>query len=586
MNATTQPVGVDPVSTYTPTDFVQYGLTIPKQSYVLLRMAGVRTRTGTRFQLSTEYYITLAGLPVVFFLLAIVSMALMSAGLVGRVCCRWLACFPQKYTTAQKKKRQRILYAAVVFCAVILLGSVALFVVVAAAKIDGGLSKAQSALGSLRTLLEPIGADMEVLKSVVGSLGASLAITRAQCTGQAAATVTLATRISSLASSTTDVATIIKQVIAQITSLDTYLAQYLGDTVRKYMTYVLGIVPALLGLLFVLLPYCEASFALKGLVGFSVVYYYLQALLLLPISLIVSLLADVCDDPFQKILGAVGGPSSVIYNMTHYYSTCVGGNPAVAMLVEARLKANSVQLAVQSLLLDPSCSAMPAAATALRSINLTAAATARNITQSLLDVPACTSFRSQYADLVGKAVCGDFFSGIFVIAAALLLGSFALWMCVVLTALLYPHFDPLRQQQVYVKGGDEDQGGDGQEGFEEDDEGDGFDDDDDDDGAEEKKAGDIFPPMDSDAEPKVTSFDWRLLEEEISKGRDADSAASTEMSRRFAPSFERLGSANPFGTFDEEDGASIDVSQITQQVTQEDYLHAIALNDAGLEDEH
>lgn len=316
---------------YTPSVYVQYGVAMNRQSFLLLGLAGVRTERDSRFQLSAKYYLTLVGLPALLFLLGILSMSFMNMGLLARLCFRWLACYPQKSTSAQKTRRQRGLTLGVAFASLLNLLSVALLYL-ANDHLDSGIVRLTASMRSLSALLDPLRGDLEAITGLATSLVASVASV-ANVTPQCS--VALQTSALVLQSSASAVQSVVGEVSAQTKILEGYLTTYLAPNARKYATYALAAIPLVLVLLHLALIHQKSASLLKILIGCSVGFYYLQVLAGLPTTLLSSLLADVCESPFSKILGAAGSPRSDVYNLTRYYSTCEGGNLAQVLLAEA-----------------------------------------------------------------------------------------------------------------------------------------------------------------------------------------------------------------------------------------------------------
>ena len=546
--------------------YVRYGVAIPQQSFELLGLAGVHTERDTRFQLSTKYYITLVGLPVLLFLLGIFSMTLMNLGLLSRYCFHWMSCYPQKLTPSLRRRRQRALTGGVMIASLLSLLGVALLFL-ANAHLDSGIDKLGATLSSLSLMIRPLREDLQALTRLAASLVA--AVTTATAVSPQCSSAVLQSSATALQLSLAAVANVVDEVAARPTqTLNFYVSKYLATNVRKYATYALAVVPAVLALLFLALTHLQSLRGTKLLMGCSVVFFYVQVLAGLPAGLLSSLLADVCISPFAKILDAVGGPHSDAYNLTRHYTVCgEGPNLAQVLLVRAGQSAVPLRLAVKTLSAQPACSS-ETATSALWAINATTRAASLNITHALGNVPSCATFRALYVDLIDKSVCQGLFPGLLEMALSLLLGSFALWMSVVLASLLCPHYDPEFSQQVYVgsKEGEEEDEEEQDDEEEDEEEGDG-------EGGGEGKDGE---PTTAETEQKASpaSFEWGLL-------KDDDSVSSEQRSLELMVRRDR---SSPYSNRDEEEGGD-GVSLITQHLTQEEFIHDMALNDPGREDD-
>lgn len=543
------------LSSYKPNIFVEFAQIIPKYSFQLLKMAGVSGGDPNFNPSSDKYLITVVAIPAALFLLALFSMSLMNIGLIARSFCRFCTCYPIKASGTVKMRRQKRLILALSCFSLFLLSSVALLYL-ANENLDFGITKSQEVLASISVSLNALKLDASSALYHVRKLSEALAKARDTSPDPAAISASpLNTSISSLASQTLALSILMTSLSFQASVVREYISQYLAGINRKIATYVLAAIPVLLAASFPTLACRRNSAGLKWLVACSVVFYYIVVLIGLPAMLATSVLADVCGSPFENLLKAI--PSTDAYNTTRYYTTCMGGNPLMRYVDVASAASDAVVANIDSLISAGAMSSLDANVVSMQSATGTIRTAWADARAS--HVPECSAFRKLYVVLVDEEICGHLFTGLLELSLSMLLASFMLWMCATLAALLIPHFDPAFYAQIYPNDGDSEHSDiDEEEGFEE---GKNHHDDS---SSLHSKPSVMADTSQAEKDGKAISFDWASLDEEM----------SLQGSKR-APGVERIP--------DEDD--SMSVSVLTQILNPEDIVHAVAINNAGIEDE-
>ena len=611
---------------YQPSPYVQYASTIPVMSHALAKMGGVQGGDPRFAPTSFKYLAPIVALPATAFLLGILSMFFMNVGLMLRCCFRPCACFPSKATREDNSRRRWRLTASLWLFSCLLLVSVGL-IYLADSNLDLGIAELQRLLRLMHIVLTPINADAQSLASVGNSLATSLTAAKAACSSAAA----MVTTVSTLATQTKMLAGLMSAIIFQVDTIQLYIDLYLASESRRQALYALAALPILLALGFMVFSVCRCSTALKVLIGSGVIYYYIAVIALLPIMAVVSLLSDVCSDPFNKVLQAAphGGR---VYNLTHFYTTCEGDNIAGGYLEATWQAAVATNSSINALLGTTAGGACSATDKNLLEMRIQSGLALSTMTIAAQDqhLPSCSIMNSVYTSLVSDAVCGYLFMGMLQVAGALMAGTLALWLCVVLASILSPHLDSaFFQQMVYVgdgnDDGDDDEGGRegggnkkkyqrrrgwswfGLGGVDDEDEDEDQDEDEEEDeegvGGEGKRGDDRIVHADisqAEKEGRSTTFDWASLSEDMTRTEDKcprGGGGGTALTVSRIPDEEdeeddELVSIGGWGFVaggGDVDG-SVSVSVLTRDVPREalspeEALHGLAVVPAGREDE-
>ena len=364
-----------------------------------------------------------------------------------------------------KRKRRERLTAAVIWCALPMSVS-SVLVYVANSNVEAGILQTQQSLSTLRSMVSVVLLDVLKLQAHASVVGSSLPTAQAVCVA-AAADPLLAFHALQLAGQSQALGDLLSDVQTSLTAVLQAIGSYLGEG-RRGAVITLGAVPLVLSLLFVLVPrQCsEEKTPLKALTAASVLCFYILSLAAFPLMLISSILADVCAGTTDKILRAVGSPASEVRNMTAFFTQCppAGANPAEQRLEQAMAQASALYSALTTLNTgscaaawsnDGSWSALQSSAssafTMLRDrghapgAGLPCQAVTYNsdaIVPCVLDLPDCSAVQKVYRELVESAACGRVLPGVLQLGLAFLLASLLLWLCVVLSSLLWPHLEP------------------------------------------------------------------------------------------------------------------------------------------------
>ena len=471
---------------YHPNAFVQYGAVITRLSMQLHTQGG--GTTSCALALTPEYATCVVGVAGFLLGFGLASMVLMTSFILLRrffpslrcmpdfreshiereiaqsgVCCWSLplkTAFDAKSSeqesillAALKRKRLARFAYSIPWFSIPLLACLVL-VYVANDSMDRAVAKAQQSLASLRSAVGPFAADAGVLLGQSGLVAKALSSLAQPCGNAQGAADTLRAQVS-------DFASLISSATTNLGVVQHAISAYVGD-IRHYSVACLGFIPALFAAGF---PYLtrkkERVPILKLLMAAAVLYYYLCVIAGFFVVFLVSGLGDFAVDPYQRLLNIV--PGGDLRTLTSYYTTCAGGSALDAMMVSAQVTADSLH----GLLGGGGCPASDASA-AMANASALISATLRNRGHGpgvpctamstpgvahtpvacVLDLPDCPAIRAMLTDFV-DAIVDLLYPGLLELSLTLLWCSFLLWMLVVLSSLLYPHFDgPVAQVHI------------------------------------------------------------------------------------------------------------------------------------------
>ena len=439
---------------YEPHASVVLASAVPQLSRELAVLGGVQG-TQARFDpTSPKYLVTVVALPAALLALGLLSMLFLNLALLLRLCFHSASCYPLRSDPAVKSRRQLGLTSALCLFA-LGLGLTAYPLLLGNSGLDAGIADTLQQLRSLTRALAPLHADARSLASSSAALTSSLLLARGSCGGPQIDSAAVGPALSALKPPLATLSGLLDALVLQLDTATQYIGIYLGASARGPAVYALAALPVLLALCFCASALLRRSAALKLTLGLAVLYFYLSALAALPVLLATSLLADVCTDPFAKIL-SVAPQHGRVYNTTFYYSTCLGPSVLGAALGAAADGAATLNATLTAALgpggpcsgggggagaKDPNLLAMRSSAGAVSATVALAAAQ---------HLPACPALQSAYVGLVDDAACGSLFSGLLLLAVGLLAGGVGAWLCVVLAAELSPHLDPAYYAQVYA----------------------------------------------------------------------------------------------------------------------------------------
>ena len=493
---------------YHPHQYVSLASNLPAWSRSLSQMAGVQGGDSAFNPLSLRYLLPLTGLGAALFTLAILSMVSMNGGLISRLFFRSCACYPKN---ADKRRRERRLSVACLLFVLILLASVFLLYL-ANVSLDQGVSKAQRTMSALTSSLVPISTQTKQLQALSNDLSSALTAAASSCSSSAPSPMlgqggALRKAAVELGDHVGTASKLVGEVVTQLSMLGGYVDEYLASDTRRYLLYGLAAAPIALVAAYCFVIYNRRSAGAKAVIAASVSYFYLAVLVNLPLSILTTLLADLCVAPFDKIIN-VSPPGSRSFNLTSYYTTCDpsrGSNAAAHALQQAAQSTAAVSGLLLALKGSGACSGEDVNVVAMSSACAGLASTLASTT-----TPPCDETRGVYAAFVDSAVCDHLFAGMLECCLALLLGSWALWASSTLVALLGVHFDAAFYEQVYVSNKDDED--------DEDDEGEEGDQDEEDEGKGEglRIAGRLNQSR-AEREGKAIAFDWASLDETLSQ---------------------------------------------------------------------
>ena len=595
---------------YHPHQYVSLASNLPAWSRSLSQMAGVQGGDSAFNPSSLRYLLPLTGLGAALFTLAILSMASMNGGLIARLFFRSCACYPKN---ADKRRRERRLSVACLLFVLILLASVFLLYL-ANVSLDQGVSKAQRTMSALTSSLVPISTQTKQLQALSNDLSSALTAAASSCSSPAPPPMldqggALRKAAVELGDHVGAASKLVGEVVTQLSMLGGYVDEYLASDTRRYLLYGLAAAPIALVAAYCFVIFNRRSAGVKAVIAASVFYFYPAVLVNLPLSIVTTLLADLCVAPFDKIIN-VSPPGSRAFNFTSYYTTCDpsrGSNAAAHALQQAAQSTAAVSGLLLALKGSGACSGGDVNVAAMSSA-CAGLGKALNTTTT----PPCEELRGDYAAFVDSAVCDHLFAGVLECCLALLLGSWALWASSTLVALLGVHFDAAFYEQVYVSNKDDEDDEDG-----EDEDGEEGEQDEEDEGKGEGLRVAGRPPQSrAEREGKAIAFAWASLDDTLSQSSHKEKELNPGPEGRVPDEDEEevyfnaglglgfgsglgLGLASPplsvsvlggagSADFDTDGGSVGGVSVLTTPLTAlspEDSLHALAKTPMGREDD-
>jgi hypothetical protein len=245
----------------------------------------------------------------------------------------------------------------------------------------------------------------------------------------------------------------IDQYNQNVQSLQDYISPLSGNIkdVNSYFDYYAdgsflfifwGIPLLIFGLIFIFVLFEKRS-ALQVMVGIGSFFQVLLILLGIIFICFTMIFGDFCTDPTFNLLNSLSNVNDV-QNIAYYYATCQGNTTIQVELHESSYYINKTLTALN--LVEPYCTNT----VAINQMENTVLA----INQTLADLTKlteCQSIQAIWFNLVNKAICTEFYQGIFYIWSAQILTCFCLFftlMIVTITYQFYPKY-PLVGKKYY-----------------------------------------------------------------------------------------------------------------------------------------
>jgi hypothetical protein len=437
--------------------------------------------SGKDFDVTEEYAQAVLTIPVILFVLGILSLLFLNLFLCCRRCFKCLRCDPNdhhgekghegdseaKRLTYVNHQKFMIFLIEMGLCVAVLLADC--FCFYGQQYFKKGGENLNTAIGDLRAILQggydgagAIGSNFvpKMLAAIAsaqgtGTLGAKTGTctSNAEHNGPATTTIDTAYNTMSAALGAVKVAmdsvrTILQPGIDNIATAETYVNDYLikYSDIFVYIVFAISFISVLI---FVLFRLCRSECGTKFAMFWGMVTFLILLLVCLPFMIFTSAIGDLCMDPSRNL---VMQTPEVGRDLVRFYATCVGTDNVQAGFQDGINGINTMlaQLASGSTL-DTYCATngTPGAQGYLADfgkIGLGGIGVKSELTK-MMTVAGCAKIQSIWFTLVNDALCTNFYGGIYSLWVSQFVTSFFLFFLIVVASISYHYF---KESKVYI----------------------------------------------------------------------------------------------------------------------------------------
>lgn len=440
--------------------------------------------SGKDFAVTEEYGRAVLTIPVILFVVGILSLLFLNLFLCCRRCFKCLRCDPNDHhaekgheeDSAAKRlayvnhQKFMIFLIEMGLCAAVIVADC--FCFYGQKYFKKGGENLNTAIGDLRTILQGgyDGADSIGSTFVPMMLGAIHSAKTSSCTSAFWTTTTANGGMNHVGSTTIDdsyntMATALDAVKTAMLAVRDILKpgidnmataeKYVNDYLIKYsdiFVYIVFAISFLSVLIFVLFRMCRSECGTKFAMFWGMVTFFILLLVCLPFMIFTSTIGDLCMDPSRNLVMQTPEEARAL---VQFYATCVGTD-TVHDQFQAGIDGIDDMLAQVTNTLGAYCTGGAQAPSPfgptvysladIGKISVGGAKVTAALTK-MMTVAGCDKIQSIWFTLVNDALCTNFYGGIYSLWVSQFVTSFFLFFLIVVASISYHYF---KESKVYV----------------------------------------------------------------------------------------------------------------------------------------
>lgn len=387
---------------------------------------------------NSGYVPSLLTVPAVLLALGVITLIITNVMFFLRCCCRCLSCGPTEEMVETDplkvvKKRKFLWYSFLFWVFVVILADHAIFF--GNADFDKAIDNGANSFGKLKTMFAGIYNSTNVMSKSLDSYNLNVAYSGPTCT----------TSLQSAANGAKSPLSTVQDLVKGLPDQLGVLQSSLGQDAKNYKNnifYILYAVVIVMAIAYPLVAYFLRSkclFIIMMLVSEIVIFVY--TFLCAFVMFFVMIMGDFCMNPSNNLVTAIPNSLGSSKQMLTYYITCSGKSPFDSSIETITNQLGSMSLANTGTAQCPGANALwPTTYTNAAQSALNSVSAQLNSMKAGLACGSGANVNMAWDDAMNKAVCTDFFNGLFKIWVAQYVVSGALFFTVICASVLYQYF--------------------------------------------------------------------------------------------------------------------------------------------------
>jgi hypothetical protein len=385
---------------------------------------------------NSGYFPSLLTVPAILLALGVITLIITNVLFFLRCCCRCLSCGPTEEMVETDplkvvKKRKFLWYSFLFWVFIVVLADHAIFF--GNADFDKAIDNGASSFGKLKNMFAGIVNNTNVLSTDLDVYNKNVAFSG-----------TCASSLQSAANAAKSPLSTVQNLVKGLPDQLGTLQGALGNDAKSYKNnifYILYAVVIVMAIAYPLVAWFLRSkciFFIMMLVSEIVIFVY--TFLCAFVMFFVMIMGDFCMNPSNNLVQAIPNGLGSSKQMLTYYITCSGTSPFDSSIT-------SIKTQITAMSLTGKANNCPSADAAWSTTYINAAQSALNdvnaqltLMNAALSCGSGANINMAWDDAMNKAVCTDFFNGLFKIWVAQYVVSGALFFTVICASVLYQYF--------------------------------------------------------------------------------------------------------------------------------------------------